>query len=62
MDISRGVWESNNSRTLQVEAPMHDLLHRSPLVARDVCTIRHPHQSHTTLALDASTCSSSEPN
>ena len=34
---------------------MHDLLHRSP-VARDVCTIRHSDQCHTTLAVDASTC------
>lgn len=37
---------------------MHDLLHRSPLVARDVCTIRHPDQSPATLALDSSMCSS----
>ncbi len=37
---------------------MHDQLHCSPLVARDVCTIRHCDQCHTMLAANPSTCSS----
>ena len=54
MDISRGVWESHNPRTLQVEAP--DARSAPPRSAPTTPPASHATSSHSATAISATPC------